>query len=192
MRYFLTTGLFVLITFLSFAFAGCSKSDTDIVRENAEDYLEQTLDDASSYEFVRLEYKEEITQRDNLNFRIDRFNRDLERAEEAKKRQEESRFLQESLKRTEIEIERNLSIIPELESLKESLGDKLDETACHVYEFDFRASNQMGGIVLTNSHLYVNPDLEVTHLATTFGQMLNTCNELEEYRDVIRNNPLVY
>ena len=191
MRNFISTGLFVLITFLSFAFAGCSKSDTDIVRENAEDHLERTLDDASSYEFVHLEYKEEITQRDNLNFRIDRFNRDLERAEEAKKRQEESRF-QELLERTEKEIERNSSIIPELESLKESLGDNLDETACHVYEFDFRASNPMGGIVLENSYLYVTPDLEVTHLATTTGQILNTCNELEEYRDVIRNNPILY
>jgi len=192
MRNSISSGFIVTITFLSFVFSGCLKSDTDIVKGNAEDYLERTLDDASSYEFVRLEYKEEITQRDNLNFRIDRFSRDLKRAEDALKRQKDYRYpMQDLIERAENDINRYSSIIPELESLKESLGDKLNETACHTYEFDFRASNQMGGIVLTNSYLYVTPDLEVTQLATTTGQILNTCNELEEYRDIIRGNPVL-
>lgn len=190
MKNFTSLGLIITIIFLVSAFVGCSKSDTDIVRENAEQYLQRTLDDASSYEFVHLEYNGVITQRDNLNDRISSFNLRLEIAQESKKRQENSIYpLEGAIERAEKNIERYSSIVAELEALKLDIGSRLDEIACHTYEFDFRASNRMGGIELINSFLYVTPDLEVTHLATTTGQLLNTCNELEEYRDVIRNNP---
>lgn len=188
MRNFIPTGFFVLITFLSFSLAGCSKSDTDIVKGNAEDYLERTLDDASSYEFVHLEYKEEITQRDNFDFRINNLKESIDIARETIKRQEASSFPSKSrIEEAENDIKRFSAFISELESFRERLTDnELDETACNVYEFDFRASNAMGGIVLTNSYLYVNQNLEVTDLTTT-GRMLNTCNEFEEYFEILRN-----
>lgn len=183
------SGLSISFIFLSFALTGCSKSEKELVRENAEKYLERTLDNASSYEFVHLEYVEEISQRDNLNYRIKKYKSDLREAEARKKREEESSYtMQSSLDWAEEDITRYSTLIPMIEAFKENLGEKLNETACYVYEFDFRASNPLGATVLTQSYLYITPNLDVTHIAITSGQILNTCNELEEYYDLVRSN----
>jgi len=188
MKNIITSGIFVTITFLSFALVGCSKTDTDIVRENVENYLERTLDDASSYEFVHLEYKEEITQRDNFDYRVNNLRESIDIAKETINREEASSFPNNSrIEESKNDIKRFSAFITELESFEEQLRDnELDETACYVYEFDFRASNPMGGIVLTNSYLYVTQNLEVVDLVTT-GRMLNTCNIFEEHAEILRN-----
>jgi len=188
MKITFTSGIFIITLFLSILLTGCSKSETDIVKENAEDYLERTLDDPSSYEFVHLEYKDKITQRDNFDYRVNNLRESIDIAKETISREEASSFTNNSrIEEAENDIKRFSAFIAELESFKEQASDDvLDETACHVYEFDFRASNPMGGIVLTNSYLYVTQNLEVTDLVTN-GRILNTCNIFEEHSEILRN-----
>jgi hypothetical protein len=41
---------------------------------------------------------------------------------------------------------------------------------------------------ILNSRLYISPNYEVNAVATTEGQQLIQCNELEEYYDIVRAN----
>jgi hypothetical protein len=135
----------------------------DSVRIAAEAYLLERLNNPASYQFASLATTNDVfTQRRNLEHRIDWFGNS------------------NNLSQPDPEVAR------QVKSLLDSLGDSADAVACYVYKYNFRATNAMGGLVLTNSLLYITPDYGVVHIALTDGQRYETtCNELPEYREII-------
>jgi hypothetical protein len=132
------------------------------VRNSAEIFLKESLNDPGSYQFVSLNINDQVfTQRSNLEYRI-----------ESLSNREDANYAEAVIK---------------VKQLLEDLGTEANNVACYVYNFRFRANNAMGGLVLTNSWLYISSDYKVIHIATTSGQMLEgTCNELPEYRKIIQ------
>lgn len=154
----------VLSLILNDAYANHPNDDLNAnkVRNSAETFLKESLNDPSSYQFVSLNITEQVfTQRSNLEYRIESLsNRDNPNYAEA---------------------------VIKVKQLLENLGTEADNVACYVYNYRFRAKNAMGGLVLTNSRLYISPDYKVIHIATTSGQRYETtCNELPEYRKIIQ------
>ena len=143
------------ITSFLIVLAFISVNDLEKVKEKAEEYLNQNLNDPSSYEFVSLEHVHDITQEDNLNYRIDYFT------------------------------DRNESIAEDLKKLKNDLGEDVTKVACKAYEFNFRAKNEYGALILNKTRLFVSNEYEVRRIAYKEAQWLNSCNELEEYREIV-------
>lgn len=136
----------------------------DSVKIAAEAFLLERLNNPASYQFASIETTNDVfTQRRNLEYRIEFFSKPSYSHPNGQP-----------------------DIAREVSDLLSSLGGSADDVSCYVYRYNFRATNAMGGLVLTNSLLYISPNYRVVNIALTDGQRYETtCNELQAYRDII-------
>ncbi|MDY5489045.1 MAG: hypothetical protein SPG27_09105 [Butyricimonas virosa] len=132
--------IYILLAFIAILFSSCEnnkvKSREDIIKDNLKNYLSDKLNDPDSYEFVSLNLIDSIKYIDNINYRLKHFDSSLK----FYKNQVELGD-KESIK----EVNRNNWIIYKIDSIKNSLGNRVNDVAVYKYIYKFRANNQMGG-----------------------------------------------
>lgn len=131
--------MYFLFAFVTILFCSCEnnkvKSREDIIKDNLKNYLSDKLNDADSYEFVSLELIDSVRYIDNINYRLKHFNSSLTFYKN-KVELGDKKYIKE--------VDRNNWIISKIDSIKQSLGDKVNDIAVYKYIYKFRANNQLG------------------------------------------------
>ena len=124
-----------------------------IIKNKLESYLQTTLNDPKSYEFVSLEFVDSVTYGHNIKEIKNWYQHNLET----------SKILQNKL-----EIKTYKSFLLAIDSVEKSLGNNtLNQTAAYLLQLTFRAKNAMGGLVLGNEIVQVSPAPEFKLLTVT-------------------------
>jgi hypothetical protein len=173
---------------------------TDPVRKSAEAYLMENLNDPSSYEFVSLVPTDTITYLENIDGRLEDFQRDLDRAlsqldfYSSEIAREEAlgytssmtEWFTEQVETEQKNVDMNTSLVAGIDSIKTALGDRVNGVACYEYEFTYRANNAMGGLTLNRATLQITPDNEVITVAETPGKKIVYPNNFPGYIEFVR------
>jgi hypothetical protein len=155
---------------ISIAFTSCSPLTQDeIVKKNAEEYFKSKMNDAQSYEFVKLELIDSLLYRDNIEYHKEseqesykKFKGNIESQEFFKEKYpklyDEEEYLE--LKKNIEDIQLKLS---KIDSIETQLGDKKNEAVSYTYIFSFRGNNAFGAKVLNEYYVITksDPDFEV-------------------------------
>lgn len=126
----------------------------EIVRKNAEEYLQPKLNDPSSYEFVKIELLDSVLYSDNVNYRREKFQKEFEKDKENLERQERQKtetssiYSEEEVAELNEKMKKNEKILYEINSLETKLGDRKSSVASYTYVFNFRGNNALGAKVL--------------------------------------------
>jgi len=196
-----------LVSLLFFAFVawGCnnqqdtreeSKTQKEIVRDNAEAYLKPNMNDPESYEFVDLTLMDSVIYADNVEYRKNHFSRDLESNRRSLERQEEykdgalsSMYNEEEVAKLEERIGRNNKILEAIDSLEVALGDELNDVASYTYIYSFRGNNAFGAKVLNEYILQTNPapDFEIINMTTDEKRIILNPNNFPGYQEMIKS-----
>lgn len=124
-----------------------------VIKNKLEKYLQTTLNDPKSYEFVSLDFIDSVTYEHNIKEIKSWYQHNLET----------SKILQNKL-----EIKTYKSFLLAVDSVQKSLGNNiLNQTAAYKLQLTFRAKNAMGGLVLGNEIVQVSPAPEFTLLTVT-------------------------
>jgi hypothetical protein len=176
---------------------GCDSSE-DRVRKAVETYQELNMNDYKSYEFVSLTLDSNITHSQNIEWWLSLNREEIARNEEGLKEDEDFlKFLsspiyysrahdelieltKQNISRKKVNIESVNSHSVKLDSLRESMGDKINTTACIVYSYSYREKNELGAVVLRRTKLFITPDLRVVHIAIDEDSKPGPCNSLPE------------
>lgn len=172
---------------------------TDPVRKSAEAYLMENLNDPSSYEFVSLAPLDTITYLENIEGRLEDFQRSLDRAVKQLeffsdiKAEDDAmgsvssmaEWYTDGIETEQKNIDRNKAIIAGIDSIRTALGDRVNEVACYGYAFDYRANNAMGGLTLYRTTLQITPDNRVVAIAEDAGKIIVYPNNFPGYKELM-------
>lgn len=183
--------LLILIGIISCAEKQATQDE--IVRKNAEEYLQPKLNDPSSYEFVKIELLDSVLYSDNVNYRREKFQKEFEKDKENLERQERyktetsSMYSEEEVTELNEKIKKNEKILYEINSLETKLGDGKSSVASYTYVFNFRGNNALGAKVLNEYIVQTKPKPELTIINMTDDKdkvILNP-NDFPGYREMI-------
>ena len=140
-------------------------SQHDIVEANAEAYLQDKLDDPSSYEFVSLELMDSVLYKDNIEYRRKQFaGRDQDLKTQA--------------------------ILIKIDSIETGLGEKSNEVASYTYLFKFRNNNGFGAKVLNERIIQTTPapELGIVNMASDRDGLFLNPNDFPGYLEMVSKN----
>lgn len=179
--------------------SSCSEkvpTQDDLVKANTEEYLKPKLNDPDSYEFARIELIDSVLYSDNIEWRINNFQRQLDDDKEYLKKWSSklSSYKLESIEKivdlTNISIEKNEKILNAIDSIKTSLGSKINDIASYTYLFSYRSNNALGVKVLKEYIIQTEPKptLKVINMTDDKGKVYNTPNSFPGYEELIKKN----
>ncbi|NRT14694.1 hypothetical protein HNP99_001038 [Flavobacterium sp. 28A] len=189
-------GLFTLTTL---ALTSCSEKKPnrdEIVRKNAEEYLKEKMNDPKSYEFVKLELIDSVLYSDNIKYRKENFNKNIEDNKDEIKRKEEykieipSMYDEREIEELKADIAKNEKIIAKIDSLETKLGTKKNQVASYTYVFSFRGNNALGAKILNEYILQTNPspDFKIINMTDDKDKVFLNPNDFPGYREMIAKN----
>ena len=179
--------------------SSCSEkvpTQDDLVKANTEEYLKPKLNDPDSYEFARIELIDSVLYSDNIEWRINNFQRQLDDDKEYLKKWSSklSTYKLESIEKivdlTNISIEKNEKILNSIDSIKTSLGSKINDIASYTYLFSYRSNNALGVKVLKEYIIQTEPKptLNVINMTDDKSKVYNTPNSFPGYEEMIKKN----
>jgi len=179
--------------------SSCSEkvpTQDDLVKANTEEYLKPKLNDPDSYEFTRIELIDSVLYSDNIEWRINNFQRQLDDDKEYLKKWSSklSTYKLESIEKivdlTNISIEKNEKILNAIDSIKTSLGSKINDIASYTYLFSYRSNNALGVKVLKEYIIQTEPKptLNVINMTDDKSKVYNTPNNFPGYEEMIKKN----
>ena len=179
--------------------SSCSEkvpTQDDLVKANTEEYLKPKLNDPDSYEFARIELIDSVLYSDNIEWRINNFQRQLDDDKEYLKKWSSklSTYKLESIEKivdlTNISIEKNEKILNAIDSIKTSLGSKINDIASYTYLFSYRSNNALGVKVLKEYIIQTEPKptLNVINMTDDKSKVYNTPNSFPGYEEMIKKN----
>ncbi len=189
-------GFFALI---AIGLTSCSEkqpTQDDIVKNNAETYVKQKMNDPSSYEFVKLELMDSVTFSDNIEYRKDYFSRNMEYDRSSLERQEgyktelPSMYDEKDVEELKAKIEKNERILSKIDSLATLLGDRKNEVASYTYTFSFRGNNALGAKILNEYVVQTDPapDFKIINMTDDKDKIFLNPNDFPGYREMIEKN----
>ncbi|MBN1989403.1 MAG: hypothetical protein JW783_08410 [Bacteroidales bacterium] len=189
-----TIGLIVAVTMICGGILlSCTKKQTrdDLVRNNAEQYLKENMNDPESYEFVKLELIDSVLYKDNIEYRRQMFENRLENEKKMLTFKEEVRltspsmYSDDEINRHKNEISKDERIIAAIDSIEISLGNKVNEVASYTYIFSFRGKNELGAKTINVYYLQTTPDLNVKNLTTEKSKIIVNPSDFPGYLDIL-------
>jgi hypothetical protein len=189
-------GFFALI---AIGLTSCSEkqpTQDDIVKNNAETYVKEKMNDPSSYEFVKLELMDSVTFNDNIEYRKDFFSRNMEYDRSSLERQEgyktelPSMYDEKEVEELKAKIEKNERILSKIDSLATLLGDRKNEVASYTYIFSFRGNNALGAKILNEYVVQTDPapDFKIINMTDDKDKIFLNPNDFPGYRKMIEKN----
>lgn len=164
-------------------------SRDEIVKNNAEKYLKDKMDDPSSYEFVELKIIDSVLFKDNIEYRKNTFNKDLRQAQSEIKIQEiVKKFpkIYDKQKVTELNVGIK-KILKKIDSLESNLEQELNDVASYTYKYRCRGNNKLGVKILNEYIIQTNPspDFKVINLTDNQEKVYLNPNDFPGYREMI-------
>lgn len=180
-------------------FTSCTEKQPtrdEIVKKNTEEYLKPKLNDPDSYEFVKLELIDSILYSDNIKYRKEYFQKDLENDKEDLERQERykteipSMYKEEDVTELNEKIAKNEKILSAIDSLETELGPKKDEVASYTYIFSFRGNNALGAKILNEYVVQTDPEpnYKIINMTDDKDKVFLNPNDFPGYREMIEKN----
>jgi len=164
-------------------------SRDEIVRNNVEEYLTSTMNDPESYEFVELKLFDSVLYKDNINYRKNHFQQNIDNDSgnlEFQLKYKTSMFNQKEVDKLNASIKRNREILADFDSIETTLGERINEVASYTYLFQFRENNSFGAKVLKEYILQTDQDFNVINLASDKDEVYVTPNVFPGYEDIIK------
>jgi hypothetical protein len=149
----------------------------EIVKINAENYINTKLDNPESYEFVELILIDSVLYIDNIEYRKQFFleSRDntyplIYKDAELKNKIEECNYM-----------------LSEIDSLELSLGERVNNVASFTYLYSFRNTNSFGAKVLNEYILQTDPapDFRVINFTDDKNKILLNPNDFPGYKSIV-------
>ena len=189
-------GLFALIVIGLTSCAEKQPTQDDIVKNNAEAYVKEKMNDPTSYEFVKLELMDSVTFSDNIEYRKDYFSRNMEYDQSSLERQEgyktelPSMYDENDVEELKAKVEKNQRILSKIDSLATLLGERKNEVASYTYIFSFRGNNALGAKVLNEYVVQTDPapDFKIINMTDNKDKILLNPNDFPGYREMIEKN----
>lgn len=189
-------GFFVIFVI---GLTSCSEkqlSQDEIVKKNAEEYVKEKMNDPSSYEFVKLELLDSITFNDNIDYRKDYFNRDMEydrsslEMQESYKTEIPSMYNEKDVEELNAKIAKNERILSKIDSLATLLGARKNEVASYTYVYSFRGNNALGAKILNEYIIQTDPmpDFKIINMTNDKDKLFLNPNDFPGYREMILQN----
>ena len=177
-------------------FTSCTEkqpTQDEIVKKNTEEYLKPKLNDPNSYEFVKIELIDSVLYSDNINYRKEDFQKDIEYNKENLERQERykteipSMYKEEEVAELNDKIAKNDKILTAIDSLETALGSKKNDVASYTYIFSFRGNNALGAKILNEYIVQTNPkpELTINNMTDDKDKVFLNPNDFPGYREMI-------
>ena len=187
------------LALIAIGLTSCSEkqpTQDDIVKNNAETYVKEKMNDPTSYEFVKLELMDSVTFSDNIEYRKDYFSRNMEYDRSSLERQEgykteiPSMYDKKDVEELKGKIEKNERILSKIDSLATLLGDRKNEVASYTYIFSFRGNNALGAKILNEYVVQTDPapDFKIINMTDDKDKIFLNPNEFPGYREMIEKN----
>lgn len=192
MKKIILTGTIVALLF------SCSekpKTQDEIVKQNAEDYVKPLLNDPKSYEFADLKLIDSVLYKDNIEYRKEDFNHNIDFEENLLSLKdnewaETQKALYGKIDSTDIlesmmKIEKNKIILSKIDSLEIALGDRKNDVASYTYTFSFRGNNKLGAKVLNEYIVQTDQSLKVINMTDDKDKVYLNPNDFPGYLEMI-------
>tara|TARA_R110002020_G_scaffold288474_1_gene503922 strand:- start:2353 stop:2955 length:603 start_codon:yes stop_codon:yes gene_type:complete len=184
----------IFLTFIGFT--SCTEKEPnqdEIVKKNAEEYLKPKLNDPNSYEFVKIELIDSVLYSDNINYRKENFQKDIEDNKENLERLERykteipSMYNEEEVAELNEKIEKNEKILSEINALESNLGAGKNDVASYTYIFSFRGNNALGAKILNEYIVQTDPkpELRIKNMTDDKDKVFLNPNDFPGYREMI-------
>lgn len=165
----------------------------DLVKSSIENYIKPKLNDPETYEFASLTLLDSTTYLDNINYRIDYFTGQVDRAKNeidrymGYKEDLPSMFDQIEVDRYQADVDKNTMILSEINTIQEGLGDQVNNVAAYTYSYGFRSKNSFGALVLQEYLMQIGPgpEYEVLQVAEDRDGLYLDPNGFPGYDDMI-------
>lgn len=173
-----------------------SPTQDEIVKKNIEEYLKSKMNDPASYEFVKLELIDSVLFSNNIEYRKDYFNRNMESDQNSLERQERykieipSMFNKKEVADLKANIEKNRRILEKIDSIATQLGERTHEVASYKYVFTFRGNNAFGAKILNEYIVQTDPspDFKIINMTDDKDKIYLNPNDFPGYREMIVKN----
>jgi FtsZ-binding cell division protein ZapB len=174
------------------------KSQDEIVKQYAEEYIKPLLNDAESYEFVELKLTDSVLYKNNIESAKESFNHDIEFENKLLNMKdnewaETQKALFGKIDSTDIvkslmKIENYKSILLKIDSLEADLGDSKNNVASYTYTFSFRGNNKLGAKVLNQYYIQTdpNPSLKIINMTDNKDKLFLNPNGFKGYQEMIQ------
>ena len=150
------------------------------------------MNDPESYEFVELKLFDSVLYKDNIKYRKNHFQQNIDLDSSNLEFQlkintlDPSIFNQEEIDELIASIKRNREILADFDSIETTLGERINEVASYTYLFKFRENNSYGAKVLKEYILQTDQDFNVINLASDKDELYVTPNVFPGYEDIIK------
>lgn len=185
------------IVALLFSCSEKQKSQDEIVKQNAEEYLKPLLNDPESYEFADLKLIDSVLYKDNIEYRKEDFNHNIDFEKKLlsiknNEWAETQKALYGKIDSTDIiesmmKIEKHKIILSKIDSLEIALGERKNDVASYTYTFSFRGNNKLGAKVLNQYIVQTepSPNFKIINMTDDKDKVILNPNEFEGYKEMI-------
>lgn len=168
-------------------------SQDEIVKINIEEFLKQRMDDPGSYEFVDLDLVDSVLYIDNINRKLKDYDSSIKREQDrldtqlGYKKDYPFLYKEKEVNKLKASIDRENKYKIKVDSIKNVMGNDVDNVASYTYIFSMRGNNKMGAKVLVEYIVQTgnSPDYEVLNMVTEREKMFVTPNVFPGYEEIM-------
>lgn len=190
--------LFLIVTTLfSFSnFHGESNNDENQIKKNLIKVIKENIGDPSSFELVDFYIIDTVYYIDNVNYRREYFERDLNRYKDDLNRNENyktsipSMYSERKSEDLKKEIAKQELILNKIDSIADGLGETINDIASYTGVVKFRSKNEYNAKVLSEYYIQTSPppELRITNMTTERSKLYNNPNDFPGYREMMIKN----
>jgi DNA anti-recombination protein RmuC len=175
-------------------FKSKKEAQQQTVQENVEAYLMPKLNDLSSYEFVSLTLVDSVNYKNNILTEKEQqqylLTIDQEKMEREAKLKEDGSSLYNPEREIKFgdSVQKMKALIAEMDSIEQTLGKKLEETASYTYKYSFRGNNALGAKVLNEYIVQTSPgpDFKILNVTGSSDKVLLSPNGFPGYKELLK------
>lgn len=183
----------ILLSFIASIslFMSCNNEPTknDIIRKNAEELIKNSMHDPASYEFVSIEVIDSDTYKNNINQRKNLFSKRLASGYRSLSFDLENNRI-DDMNKTLLEIKKDSLILVGIDSIENSMKDKINDVISYTYLFKIRGKNEMGVKILSEYYIQTNAENnEIINLVDDEKKLYLTPFNFPGYEELIKLDP---
>lgn len=196
-----------LMAFIVIMFYSCKPNPEKIVKNNIKEYVKKHFNDPESYEFISLTPFDTVLYKENIEFRVEYYKHGIEFDKSQIEHSEsmielekeyidlwpaDSDYRIESInkytndiKEYSKEIQMYENIIYAIDSLKEVMGEKINNVASYTFILKCRANNAIGAKTLNSFYIQTTPEYEILNFTEEEKKVYLAPNGFPGYDEII-------
>ena len=180
---------FLLLSLITIAFASCNEKKTtqdDIIRQKAEELIIKSMNDPDSYEFVSLEIVDSTTYKDNITHKRELYSKFMT-SEYESITSKKGTAIESGLS----EIKKDSLIIAGIDSIEQSIGNKVNDAISYTYILKCRGNNKIGAKILVSYYIQTKTDEDrIINITDDINKIYPHPCDFPGFKDLIeKHNP---